>query len=168
MLFSWKRQDFYSIVQIPCLFSPFSEFLWWYSSTNIRIIEQTNEQSHWRIVICYDIKHSSSKQTIANRRFELIIESIIGKSRYERSIEDWVKDILSLPSHSHSFSRFFFFSKDHQWTGGDNKNQQKIGIGAGTLNNTSSPWSNSPSMSTPFGGVRLQSSNLSPLIFLAL
>lgn len=45
-----------------------------------------------------------------------------------------------------------FFSKDHQWTPNDNKNQ-KIGIGAGTINTAGAPWSNQPAMSAPFGGV---------------
>jgi len=47
--------------------------------------------------------------------------------------------------------------KDHQWTPGDSKNQQKIGMGAtATITNTSSPWSNTSNMSSPFGGMPMQ------------
>jgi len=37
---------------------------------------------------------------------------------------------------------FFCYSKDHQWTPGDGKNQQKIGIG--NMNTAGSTWPNQP------------------------
>lgn len=54
----------------------------------------------------------------------------------------------------------FFCSKDHQWTPGDNKNQQKISIGGASMNSSGTTWPNQPAMGAPFGGV----SYLSPII----
>ncbi len=50
---------------------------------------------------------------------------------------------------------FIFYRKDHQWTPGDAKNQQKIGIGGGNINSPGTTWSNQPPMNAPFGGVSI-------------
>jgi hypothetical protein len=47
----------------------------------------------------------------------------------------------------------FFYSKDHQWTPGDGKNQQKIGIGSGNANSPGTTWPNQMPMGGSFGGV---------------
>jgi hypothetical protein len=49
-------------------------------------------------------------------------------------------------------------SKDHQWNPNDAKNQQKIGISAGTMHTPGTTWTNPSTMSAPYGAV--QSGNL--------
>jgi len=50
---------------------------------------------------------------------------------------------------------FNLYRKDHQWTPGDGKNQQKIGIGGGGMNNPAPTWPNQIPMGGAFGGVSL-------------
>jgi len=52
-----------------------------------------------------------------------------------------------------SISIYFFNRKDHQWTPNDGKNQQIIGMSAGTMNTPGTTWPNSSAMNAPFGGV---------------
>ncbi|CAF2374273.1 unnamed protein product [Rotaria sp. Silwood2] len=47
--------------------------------------------------------------------------------------------------------------KDHQWTPNDGKNQQIIGLPAGTTNTPGTTWSNPSIMSTPFSSMTVQS-----------
>jgi hypothetical protein len=47
----------------------------------------------------------------------------------------------------------WFYRKDHQWTPGDGKNQQKIGIGGANMNSSSTTWPNQMPMGGAFGGV---------------
>jgi hypothetical protein len=46
--------------------------------------------------------------------------------------------------------------KDHQWTPGDGKNQQKIGIGGANMNSSSTTWPNQMPMGGAFGGMGVQ------------
>lgn len=73
----------------------FSKFLRRYSSTDECYIEQINDKSKWIFVICYDIEHSTCWKTLSIRRSQFFIESIIWKSRYERSFENWVRCFFS-------------------------------------------------------------------------
>ncbi|CAF0866454.1 unnamed protein product [Adineta ricciae] len=43
--------------------------------------------------------------------------------------------------------------KDHQWVPGDGKNQQKIGMGSGTMNSPGASWPSQPTIGAPFGGM---------------
>jgi len=55
-----------------------------------------------------------------------------------------------------------FYRKDHQWTPGDAKNQQKIGIGSGSINTSGATWPNQVTMGGgSFGGVSLFIFNIS-------
>ncbi len=48
-----------------------------------------------------------------------------------------------------------FYRKDHQWTPGDAKNQQKIGMGSGNVNSPGTTWPNQIPMGGSFGSVSL-------------
>ncbi|CAF1399862.1 unnamed protein product [Rotaria sordida] len=50
--------------------------------------------------------------------------------------------------------------KDHQWTENDAKNQQIIGLPAGTTNTPGTTWPNPSTMSTPFNSMTVQSSDM--------
>ncbi|CAF3711130.1 unnamed protein product [Rotaria sordida] len=51
--------------------------------------------------------------------------------------------------------------KDHQWTPSDSKNQQKIGIGGGTMHSPGTVWPNQPPMmGGSFGGMNVQQNTM--------
>ncbi|CAF0946094.1 unnamed protein product [Adineta steineri] len=50
--------------------------------------------------------------------------------------------------------------KDHQWAPSDGKNQQKIGIGSGSMNSPGTTWPNQPPMGGPFGGMAVQQNTM--------